>query len=500
MLDIKSKFQCDICLIGDCNTKTSNRKDYIALDNTVARETGLENNTDPFLSDLTLNELGIPTERVNSDNKFDTRGEKLLNFCKSTGLLIVNGRTGSDRQVENTTCVSKTKKGTTKSTLDYALATHTLFQNIVDFNVDILDTTLSDKHCPISLTLSKQSTENASAQPSASPALPSKPDEITGNIKKDFKAKWDSDKQSQFKESFHIEQIRVILSKIIEKHSKDLTQPDIDSLTNKINCVYKEAGSTVGMVKVLENINVNFTMKKFKMKTPDQPWFTKECAKGRKLLYSAKHKHRKLKSGASEARVKFVSSKYKSEICKSRHAYNKKNHKKLRNFKSTNPKDYWAILNNDKGNKTAKIATKILLEHFKKLSGTPSDTGSTENINSEPHIEDNTSFNALFSEEEIGKHTIKLKNGKASGIDCIINEFIKHSPPEMISLLSSYFNLILNNGIIPFDWSLKVIIPIYKNKGDIHNPDNYRGITLLSCIAKLFTMIINTRLSIFSRK
>ncbi len=76
---------------------------------------------------------------------------------------------------------------------------------------------------------------------------------------------------------------------------------------------------------------------------------------------------------------------------------------------STNPKDYWAILNNDKGNKTAKIATEILLEHFKKLSETPSDTGSTENINSEPHIEDNSSFNAMFSEEEIRKHTIKFK-------------------------------------------------------------------------------------------
>ena len=31
------------------------------------------------------------------------------------------------------------------------------------------------------------------------------------------------------------------------------------------------------------------------------------------------------------------------------------------------------------------------------------------------------------------------------------------------------------------------IIPLYKNKGDICNPDNYRGISIVSCLGKLFT-------------
>ena len=42
-----------------------------------------------------------------------------------------------------------------------------------------------------------------------------------------------------------------------------------------------------------------------------------------------------------------------------------------------------------------------------------------------------------------------------------------------------------------------VIKPIYKKKGDIDDPDNYRGITLVSCLSKLFTAVLNARLTKF---
>ena len=42
-----------------------------------------------------------------------------------------------------------------------------------------------------------------------------------------------------------------------------------------------------------------------------------------------------------------------------------------------------------------------------------------------------------------------------------------------------------------------MIKPIYKKKGDINNPDSYRGITLLSCVGKFFTLLLNDRLKYF---
>ncbi len=67
----------------------------------------------------------------------------------------------------------------------------------------------------------------------------------------------------------------------------------------------------------------------------------------------------------------------------------------------------------------------------------------------------------------------------------------------MLPVYHKLFNKILDSGVIPSTWSVGHIIPIYKNKGDTTCPENYRGITLLSCLGKLFTSILNNRLSVF---
>ena len=59
--------------------------------------------------------------------------------------------------------------------------------------------------------------------------------------------------------------------------------------------------------------------------------------------------------------------------------------------------------------------------------------------------------------------------------------------------LVNLFNRILDTGKYPALWSFGLIVPIHKND-DRSKVENYRGITLLSALGKLFTSILNNRL------
>ena len=64
-------------------------------------------------------------------------------------------------------------------------------------------------------------------------------------------------------------------------------------------------------------------------------------------------------------------------------------------------------------------------------------------------------------------------------------------------LYCKLFNRVLETGFMPKSWLEGIIIPIYKNKSDPKNPSNYRPITILSCLSKLFTSVLNDRLTLY---
>lgn len=63
----------------------------------------------------------------------------------------------------------------------------------------------------------------------------------------------------------------------------------------------------------------------------------------------------------------------------------------------------------------------------------------------------------------------------------MLNEYIKSTLNKMLPVCLLLFNFILDTGIIPDEWVTGSIKAIYKNSGDKKSPDNYRGITILSC-------------------
>jgi hypothetical protein len=53
---------------------------------------------------------------------------------------------------------------------------------------------------------------------------------------------------------------------------------------------------------------------------------------------------------------------------------------------------------------------------------------------------------------------------------------------SFIDIYEQLFNIIFETGIVPDNWLIGNIKPIYKNKGDQMDPKNYKPITILSCI------------------
>ena len=68
----------------------------------------------------------------------------------------------------------------------------------------------------------------------------------------------------------------------------------------------------------------------------------------------------------------------------------------------------------------------------------------------------------------------------------------------MLLIYTQIVNLVFDGGVIPESWSIGVINSIFKIKGNRKDPANYRSITLESCFGKVFTSILNNRLTLFS--
>jgi hypothetical protein len=100
----------------------------------------------------------------------------------------------------------------------------------------------------------------------------------------------------------------------------------------------------------------------------------------------------------------------------------------------------------------------------------------------------NTSEFSIFELEKVLK---SMQNNKACGEDNIPVELLKI--PGFIYVLLPILNKALLDGEIPIEWKTQLIIPIPK-KGNLSLCDNYRGIALMSIVAKIFNKLLLFRL------
>ena len=99
-----------------------------------------------------------------------------------------------------------------------------------------------------------------------------------------------------------------------------------------------------------------------------------------------------------------------------------------------------------------------------------------------------------FTQSELETAIKRLKPGKAAGLDGIRNEALKSAGEVLQPILLRLFNWLNKREITPRDWGRSLVAYLYK-KGDRESPGNYRGISLISCIGKLYLSMWASRLT-----
>ena len=460
--EMSSKFEY-LYLCGDFNAHTGELVDYTTNDDFISEYFQFNEDLTSFVNQKALLlENGIKLKRCSPDSKRNNHGYKLIGTCKNNNLIIVNGRTTGD--------IPGRMTFRNISVIDYFISSVKGYDLIDAFEIQELDPLFSDGHSILQCKI------NIKIKTSAK------------NKKKMQCKKWNKNLKYNFTNSICENEVATILKDLFSITNTTFEQDKLDKIVEKLTGIYINSAEKTFPGKKSFNITNN----------PQKPWFGPDCKKARKLYSKSRKKYCKYPT-LENRNVYYSKSKiYKKTMNKYKNYYNKINENKLRLLNSKNPRDYWKYLNSinakDKGEMPP---LESLYKHFREVNNDLSHEHDDQSILSQINLNVDNMLNSPFTPEEISKCIKNLQNNKAPGIDGVINEYIKCSQEKLLPVYVSLFNIILNHGAFPSQWSLGTIIPIYKNKGDRTNPECYRPITLLSCVSKLFTSVLNTRLSTF---
>ena len=94
----------------------------------------------------------------------------------------------------------------------------------------------------------------------------------------------------------------------------------------------------------------------------------------------------------------------------------------------------------------------------------------------------------------VKKVITNLDSSKASGPDCIPVVVLKNCEPKLSHILAKLFNKCLKGSCFPDCWKVSSVVPVFKNVGKWSTAKNYRPVSLLSVVSKVFEKLVNNRI------
>ena len=99
-----------------------------------------------------------------------------------------------------------------------------------------------------------------------------------------------------------------------------------------------------------------------------------------------------------------------------------------------------------------------------------------------------------FTDDDVRAALTKLKPSATFDANGISSYILKKCIDIVVPYLKTLFNLCLDQSIFPEDWKLAFVTPIYK-KGNREEPNNYRPISVLPNLSKLFEALLYRQIS-----
>ena len=468
---------CDIVIAGDLNARTGTLIDYIEDDNIG----DFIPHMDWYPSD------NFDISRNSCDTFTNSFGYSLIDICKQLGIHFLNGRTPGDAAGEYTFCST-----TGKSVIDYFVVSSHLFSFIKNFYVDVND---QSDHYPLVCMLEymsiKQTVENQH--------------EETNNRNR---LKWDP----KYKDKFQNLLIDDYSVQQFNKLNEHLNRNNIDVSLDIISGIIYYAASDM-IQPLVKSTHINPVRQ-------NAPWWDDECQHNKR---TKEYRLRVYRRSHSEVDLKnYIASKaYFKCTCRKKEQSYQNNLKKSLDDSHNDMSKFWSLMKSLKPN-TVKpnITTTEWYEYFSGLLSIPKDRDDIACINFNSTVENyllehdstcdlcitnsgqpyNVSLHVLnddITQDEISNVIKILPNGKSSGLDGMPYEIFINSLNLLLPHLCKLFNVILSTGNYPSTWSEAMISPLHK-KGSINKASNYRGISLLCTLGKIFTKILNNRLTLWA--
>ena len=283
----------------------------------------------------------------------------------------------------------------------------------------------------------------------------------------------------------------------------DYSHADWDGLRDHLRDVPREyifkLGASAAASEFCEWIQVGIDIyiphRKYQVKSHSSPWFSATCAAAIVHRNHFFRLYQREKSSDSKVKFRQADNRCKRVLEAAKLAYVNKTKESITSQK-LGSRDFWRIANSvlNKG----KSAIPPLFNGPEVLSSA-SDKAKlfAENFSLNSNLDDSgVSLPVFPSRTNLKLHNIsitpKMVRKVVMNLDCIPVVVPKNC--ELSYILAELFNKCLKESCFPDCWKVSSVVPVFKNVGETSTAKNYRPVSLLSVVSKVFEKLVNNRI------